>query len=91
MGGGLEGQRDQYMAKRKGAQAHLAQLDEFLGSRDRAQAFLLHLEDILEDEDEPPDVVSVLCYQYYPRSYPYFLRVIHSCVQSYCFPYLYCQ
>jgi hypothetical protein len=58
-GGGLEGQRDQYMAKRKGAQAHLAQLDDFLAGRDCAQAFLTHLEEILECEDDPPDVLSV--------------------------------
>jgi len=58
VGGGLEGQRDLYMAKRTSARAHLAQLDDFLTARDRAHAFLLHLDDVLEGDDEPPDVVS---------------------------------
>ena len=58
VGGGLEGQRDLYLAKRRGAQAHLAQFDEFLASRDRAQAFLLHLDDILQDDEDPPDVTD---------------------------------
>jgi hypothetical protein len=43
VGGGLEGQRDLYLAKRKGAQAHLAQFDDLIASRDRTQAFLLHI------------------------------------------------
>jgi hypothetical protein len=58
VGGGLEGQRDQYLAKRKGAQAHLAQIDEVIASRDRAQAFLLHLDDILQEDDGLPDITS---------------------------------
>ena len=56
--GGLEGQRDAYLAKQKGAQAHLAQFDEFLASHDRAQAFLLHIEDILQGDEDPSAVVS---------------------------------
>ena len=58
VGGGLEGQRDQYMAKRKGAQAHLAQIDEVIAGRERAHAFLLHLDTILQEDDEPPDITS---------------------------------
>jgi hypothetical protein len=57
-GGGLEGQRDAYLAKHRGAQAHLAQFDDFIASHDQAQPFLLHIEDILQGDKDPPGIVS---------------------------------
>ena len=55
-GGGLEGQRDKYMANRNRAQAHLAKMDD---GRVRVQAFLAHILEVLDGNtvDSPAEAI----------------------------------